>query len=61
MISQYMIDRLKEKGFHIISQGDEEVIVKGKLKSSSSTDWLTEDDVPLYSDREIRRFIEVHG
>lgn len=61
MISQYMIDRLKEKGFHIISHDDEEVIVKGKLKSSTSTDWLTEDDVQLYSDREIRRFIEVHG
>lgn len=61
MISQYMVDRLKEKGFHIISQDDGEVVVKGRLKSVNERDWTTEDDVPLYSDREIRRFLEVHG
>ncbi|AFC21958.1 hypothetical protein GAP32_499 [Cronobacter phage vB_CsaM_GAP32] len=61
MISQYMVDRLKEKGFHIISHDDSEVVVKGTRKSINERDWTAEDDVPLYSDREIRRFLEVHG
>lgn len=61
MISQYLVDRLKEKGFKIVSQDDSEVVVKGTLHGSSVGNWTTEEDVPLYSDREIRKFLEVHG
>lgn len=62
MISQYLVDRIKSSGFTVLSQTDDEVVVKVLTKGSTeSLETVEYDETPLYNDREIRNFLAVHS
>ncbi len=61
MISQYMVDRLRESGFKVLEHTESEVRVKVRVKGSpDSLEPVEYEDVFLYDDREIRNFLTVH-